>query len=56
MISLIKIKKKKLVEIRKVFNNDEEVKKHINLIKNEISLSKKKKRMLELENWLDQLD
>tara|TARA_B100001057_G_scaffold259505_1_gene259701 strand:+ start:1200 stop:1982 length:783 start_codon:yes stop_codon:yes gene_type:complete len=56
MISLIEFRKKKLVEIRKVFNNDEEVKKHINFIKNEISSSNRKKRMLELENWLDQLD
>ncbi len=56
MISLIEFRKKKLIERRKVFKNEEEVKKHINFIRDEISSSNRKKRMLELENWLDQLD
>ena len=55
MISLIKFRKDKLIENRKVFKNTEEVEKHISFIKKEILVSNKEKRMLELKNWLNQL-
>ena len=56
MISLIEFRKDKLIEKRKVFKNREEVENHIALIRKEISVSKKERRMVELKNWLDQLN
>ncbi len=56
MISLIKFRKKRLIEYRKVFKNDDEVEKHISFIKKEILISDKQNRMLELKNWLKKLD
>ena len=53
MISLIEFRKDKLIENRKVFKNEEQVKNHISFIKKEISISNKAQRMLELKNWLD---
>ena len=53
MISLINFRKKRLIENRKVFNNDEEIQNHISLIKEEISVSNKDERMLELKNWIN---
>ncbi len=55
MISLIEFRKDRLIEKRKVFKNDEEIKKHISFIKDEISVSNKAQRMLELKNWLDNI-
>ena len=55
MISLIEFRKDKLIENRKVFKDTEEVEKHISFIKKEILVTNKKKRMLELKNWLNQL-
>ena len=55
MINLIEFKKNKLNENRKVFKDTEEVEKHISFIKKEILVTNKKKRMLELRNWLNQL-
>ena len=55
MISLIKFRKDKLIENRKVFKDTEEVEKHISFIKKEILLTNKEKRMTELKNWLNQL-
>ena len=56
MISLIKFRKDRLIENRKVFNNEQDVENHISFIKKEISITDKEKRMVELKNWLNQLD
>ena len=56
MISLIEFRKDRLIENRKVFNNEQDVENHISFIKNEISITNKEKRMVELKNWLNQLD
>ena len=56
MISLIEFRKDKLIEKRKVFKSKEEVENHIAYIRKEISVSKKERRMVELKNWLDQLN
>ena len=56
MISLIEFRKDRLIENRKVFNNEQDVENHISFIKKEISITNKEKRMVELKNWLNQLD
>ena len=56
MISLIEFRKDRLIENRKVFNDEKDVKNHISFIKNEILITDKEKRMVELKNWLDQLN
>ena len=56
MISLIEFRKDRLIENRKVFSNEQDVYSHISFIKNEILIANKEKRMVELKNWLDQLD
>ena len=56
MISLIEFRKDRLIENRKVFNDEKDVKNHISFIKKEISITDKEKRMVELKNWLNQLD
>ena len=56
MISLIEFRKEKLIKLRKVFRDEKDVEKHISLIKTEISISNKEKRMVELKNWLNQLN
>ena len=56
MINLIEFRKERLIESRKVFKDDTEVQKHIAFIKKEISVSDKEKRMLELKNWLNELN
>jgi len=56
MISLIEFRKDKLIENRKVFNDEQDVQNHISFIKNEILITDKEKRMVELKNWLNQLD
>ena len=56
MINLIEFRKERLIESRKVFKDDTEVQKHIAIIKKEISVSDKEKRMLELKNWLNELN
>ena len=55
MISLIEFRKDRLIENRKVFNNEQDVDSHISFIKNEILIADKEKRMVELKNWLNQL-
>ena len=55
MITLIKFRKDKLINIRKCFNDEEEIQNHINFIEEEIKRSEKDSRMLELKNWLDYL-
>ena len=56
MINLIEFRKERLIKSRKVFKDDTEVQKHIAFIKKEISVSDKEKRMLELKNWLNELN
>ena len=56
MISLIEFRKKKLIEVRKVFKNENDIDKHISFIKNEILVTDKKQKMLELQNWLKELN
>ena len=56
MISLIEFRKKRLIEFRKAFKNEKDVNEHILTIKKEITNSNKEKRMIELKNWLNQLD
>ncbi len=56
MISLIEFRKDKLIDYRKVFKNEKEVQHHISFIKDEISISNKHQRMLELKNWLNNIN
>ena len=56
MISLIEFRKDKLIENRKAFKNIEEIHKHISFIKKEIAVSNKEQRMIELKNWLDNIN
>ena len=53
MISIINFRKDRLINQRKRFKNQEEIKNHINFIEEEIKISKKNSRMLELKNWLN---
>lgn len=55
MIQLIKFRKDRLIETRKVFKNYEEVDQHISFIESEIRTSDKQQRMMELKNWLNSL-
>ena len=55
MISLIKFRKDKLINSRKCFKDEKEIQEHINFIENEIKVSVKDSRMLELRNWLEYL-
>ena len=53
MIQLIKFRKDRLIETRKVFANHDQVDEHISFIKKEISISDNQQRMIELKNWLN---
>ena len=53
MISIIKLRKDRLINQRNRFKNEEEVNNHINLIEEEIKISEKNSRMVELRNWLN---
>ena len=53
MIDIIKFRKKVLIENRKRFQNEDEINNHINFIKDEIKISEKNSRMVELRNWLN---
>tara|TARA_B100001121_G_scaffold306956_1_gene327479 strand:+ start:3675 stop:4466 length:792 start_codon:yes stop_codon:yes gene_type:complete len=53
MINLIKFRKDRLINNRKVFRDEKEIKKHISFIEKEISISNKDQRMLELKNWVN---
>ena len=55
MISLIEFRKDRLIANRKVFKDEKEIKDHISFIKNEIKVSNKELRMLELKNWLNSI-
>ena len=56
MISLIEFRKDRLINNRKAFKNEDEIKKHILYIKDEIPVSNKAQRMIELKNWLDNIN
>ena len=56
MINLIEFRKDRLIENRKVFKNENDIQSHISLIKNEIQMTTKEKRMAELKNWLNQIN
>ena len=53
MISLIEFRKDRLIKNRKVFRDEKQIQNHISFIKNEVKVSNKKLRMLELKNWLN---
>jgi len=53
MISLIKFRKERLINVRKCFKDENEIQNHINLIEQEIKVTEKNSRMLELKNWLN---
>ena len=53
MISLIKFRKERLTNFRKVFKDENDVKNHISKIKKEILITKRDQRMLELKNWIN---
>ena len=55
MISLIKFRKDRLIQSRKAFKDEEEIKNHILFIKKEITVSNKSQRMIELKNWIDKI-
>tara|TARA_B100000787_G_scaffold73045_1_gene53756 strand:- start:7 stop:798 length:792 start_codon:yes stop_codon:yes gene_type:complete len=53
MVDIIKFRKDALIEKRNRFKDEDDVKNHINFIEEEIKISKKDSRMLELRNWLN---
>jgi len=53
MIDIIKFRKNILIKKRSRFRNEEEINNHINFIEEEIKISKKDSRMLELRNWIN---
>ena len=53
MIQLIKFRKDRLIETRKVFANHDQVDEHISFIEKEISISDNQQRMIKLKNWLN---
>ncbi len=56
MITLIKFRKDRLINDRKCFKDDKEIQKHIDFIEQEIKVSEKESRMLEIKNWLNHLN
>ena len=56
MISLINFRRKRLIEYRKVFKNENDLENHISFIEKEIQVTVKDKKMLELKNWLKELN
>ena len=55
MITLINLRKDKLINDRKCFKDENEIQNHIKFIEEEINHSEKDTRMLELRNWLNYL-
>jgi len=53
MISIIQFRKDRLIYERNRFKDEIEIINHINFIKEEINVSDKNSRMIELRNWLD---
>ena len=56
MVSLIEFRKDRLIQTRKVFKDQIEIKNQILLIKKEIDVSNKTQRMIELKNWIDTIN
>ena len=56
MISLINFRRKRLIEYWKVFENENDLEKQISFIEKEIQVTVKEKKMLELKNWLKELN
>ncbi len=56
MIRIIEFRKDKLIKTRRAFKNDTEIKNHILFIKKEMSVSNKTQRMIELKNWIDNIN
>jgi GMP synthase (glutamine-hydrolysing) len=56
MISLINFRRKRLIEYRKAFKNENDLENHISFIEKEIQVTVKEKKMLELKNWLKELN
>ena len=56
MIRLIKFRKDKLINIRKVFTNETDIEEHLNLIEKEKKISEKNLRLQELQNWLNYIN
>ena len=55
MITLIKFRKERLINVRKCFKDEKEIQNHIKFIEEEIKKSSKDAQMLELKNWLNYL-
>jgi GMP synthase (glutamine-hydrolysing) len=53
MVDIIKFRKDVLIKKINKFKNEEEINNHINFIEEEIKISEKDSRMLELRNWLN---
>jgi GMP synthase (glutamine-hydrolysing) len=53
MVDIIKFRKDILIKKKNRFKNEEEIDNHINFIEEEIKISEKDSRMLELRNWLN---
>ena len=53
MVDIIKFRKDALIKERNRFKDEYEVNNHINFIEEEIKISEKDSRMLELKNWLN---
>ena len=52
-IKMMSTNQEYIIEKRNRFKDEDEVKNHINFIEEEIKISKKDSRMLELRNWLN---
>ena len=56
MISLINFRKDRLINYRKVFENENDIDVHIKNIEQENKVTDKNSRMQELKNWLEYLN
>ena len=56
MVSLIEFRKDRLIQTRKAFKDKTEIENHILFIKKEIAVSNKTQRMIELKNWIDNIN
>ena len=55
MITLINLRRDRLINDKKCFKDEKEIQNHINFIEQEIKISEKNSRMMELKNWLNYL-
>jgi GMP synthase (glutamine-hydrolysing) len=53
MVDIIKFRKNVLIKKRNRFKDEDEIDNHINFIEEEIKISEKDSRMLEIRNWLN---